>query len=161
MKRGRSGSDEGPVTNAARAPDGPTEQVRDEDQEQQQGQKTSEAPPEQEDRAERANYAQGPNALPNQDQNDLEAGAIFMNAPDAGPGSSNVAAFNPAENPALMQGLVEFMNGAEDLTQEQRVLQQGALVASMRTAAGSPLAQGPDAESDSEEPALPLKHEVA
>ena len=105
--------------------------------------------------------AQGPNALPNQDQNDLEAGAIFMNAPDAGPGSSNVAAFNPAENPALMQGLVEFMNGAEDLTQEQRVLQQGALVASMRTAAGSQLAQGPDAESDSEEPALPLKHEVA
>jgi hypothetical protein len=84
-----------------------------------------------------------------------------MNAPDAGPGSSNVAAFNPAENPALIQGLVEFMNGAEDLTQEQRVLQQGALVASMRTAAGSPLAQGPDAESDSEEPALPLKHEVA
>ena len=124
---------------------------------------------------------EGPNALPNQDQNDLEARALFMNAPDAEPGSSNVAAFNPGENPALMQGLVEFMNGAEDLTQEQRVLQQGALVASMRTAAGSPLAQGhqaaasparapeappqqedlPVSESDSEEPALPLKHEVA
>jgi len=56
------------------------------------------------------------------------------------------------------------MNGAEDLTQEQRVLHQGALVASMRTAAGSPLAQGPDAlpnqDQNPEECILPLKDEV-
>ena len=114
--------DEQPLMNAARAP---------------------EAPPEQEDLAVPACYCQGGTLPQGQRLSQQEASS-------PGPGSSNVAAFNPAENPALVQGLAEFMERAGNLTQEQRVWQQEVLLASMRMAAASPSSSSSSSSASSD-----------